>query len=74
MGAIDSPASGDAGDVEILSLGAELYMNDVNWRDLFVSMAKGDILAYNEYMKSSLEKALTLFAYNVKKKSKDGSN
>jgi hypothetical protein len=49
-------------------------MNDANWRDLFVSMAKGDILAYNEYMKSSLEKALTLFAYNVKKKSKDGSS
>ena len=72
MGAIDSPASGDGGDVEVLSLGAELYMSDVNWRELFVSMAKGDIVAYNEYMKSSLEKALTLFAYNVKNKPKDG--
>jgi hypothetical protein len=74
VGAIDSPASSNGGDAEILSLGAELYMNDTNWKELFIFMAKGDILAYNEYMKSSLEKALTLFAYNVKKKSKDGSN
>jgi hypothetical protein len=47
-------------------------MSDVNWRELFISMAQGDIIAYNEYMKSPLEKALTLFSYNRKKKTKDG--
>ena len=74
MGAIDSPAASAPGDVEILSIGAELYRNDLNWRELFVSITEGDIHAYNEYMKSSLEKALTLFAYNRKRKTKNGSN
>lgn len=74
MGAIDSPAQGDGGVPEILSIGAELYRSDLNWRELFISLAQGDIIAYNEYMKSSLEKALTLFAYNRKRKTKDGLN
>lgn len=72
MGAVPNPPTSDAGSSEILSIGAELYKNDVNWRELFISIADGDIIAYNEYMKSPLEKALTLFSYNRKKKTKDG--
>lgn len=74
MGAVPNPPTSDAGSSEVLSIGAELYKNDVNWRELFVSIADGDIIAYNEYMKSPLEKALTLFSYNRKNKTKDGSN
>lgn len=72
MGRIPNPPTSNSGPDEVLTIGAELYMNDVNWRELFVSMAQGDIIAYNEYMKSPLEKALTLFSYNRKKKTKDG--
>lgn len=72
MGAIPNPPTSNSGPDEVLTIGAELYKNDVNWRELFVSMAEGDIIAYNEYMKSPLEKALTLFSYNRKKKTKDG--
>lgn len=72
MGGIPNPPTSNSGPDEVLTIGAELYMNDVNWRELFVSMAQGDIIAYNEYMKSPLEKALTLFSYNRKKKTKDG--
>lgn len=72
MGRIPNPPTSNSGADEVLTIGAELYMNDVNWRELFASMAQGDIIAYNEYMKSPLEKALTLFSYNRKKKTKDG--
>jgi hypothetical protein len=72
VGAIPNPPTSNSGPDEVLTIGAELYKNDVNWRELFVSMAEGDIIAYNEYMKSPLEKALTLFSYNRKKKTKDG--
>jgi hypothetical protein len=74
VGAIPNPPTSNSGPDEVLTIGAELYKSDVNWRELFVSMAEGDIIAYNEYMKSPLEKALTLFSYNRKKKTKDGSN
>jgi hypothetical protein len=71
------PAGADEGTPEIRNLGSELYLNDLNWREFFVFLARGDIFLYKEYMKTSVEDVLTLlkhFQEERQRKAKQDTN
>lgn len=71
MGDGTSPPKSPKQNNGILSLGRQLYDQDKELRELIIFCAEGDIMLYNAYMKSSVEKALTLLEFNQERRRRE---
>ena len=60
---VSNPPKAPERDYGILSLGRQLYDQDKQFRELIIYCSDGDILRYNAYQKSSVEKVLTLLEF-----------
>lgn len=71
MGDGASPPQSPKQDGGILSLGRQLYDQDKEFREIIIFCAEGDVVRYNAYMKSSIEKALTLLEFNQERRKRE---
>lgn len=71
MGDGTNPPQSPKQDGGILSLGRQLYDQDKEFREIIIFCAEGDVVRYGAYMKSSVEKALTLLEFNQERRRRE---